>query len=494
MINYMSPARIELAHLVPETSTLSTELRAQRSNTIAFFLTQWIAIFSLWCSYWMSVPMFDQIDHTPQFLQDQAASLLVYQAVLTDEVGRAFLALLKTIDKLRHSLEHDKKDYLHAYGRWFYALAHKNQSWQDYLVEKILRANNPFTRQVQRFDLEALSPALVAAANHDLQALYCLYKFHNTDLEQWTKEVFPSSYKPVFWIQDTAFSSDKFSLHTCENWPAALPDLATHYRTYGTGLFAEYQALQWHSGKLTGVAYPDRVHLHDLVGCDQQRDQLVRNTEALLSGYSALHVLLYGSRGSGKSSLVKSLLTEYGERGLRLVEVTKSELIHLPLIVDQLRQIPNKFILFVDDLSFEEDEDTYKALKVVLEGNLTARPQNVVVYATSNRRHLIREFFGDRPQPGADDEVHGWDTVQEKLSLSDRFGLTLTFIPADQKLYLRMVHHLAQQAGLSLKLEDLEFQALQWALQHNGRSGRTARQFVDFIKADLALFLSKPNG
>jgi uncharacterized protein len=438
----------------------------------------------------MSVPMFDQMD-TPQFLQDQAASLLVYQAVLTDEVGSAFLALLKAVDKLQHSLEPDKKDYLYAYGRWFYALAHKNQSWQNHLVEQILRADNPFTQQVQKLDFEALSPALVTAAKHDLQVLHRLYKFRSTHLEQWTKEVFPSSYESVFWTQ--ALSSDKFSLHDCDNWPAALPDLSAHYRTWGTGLFAEYQALQWHSGKLFGVAYPDRVHLQDLVGCDQQRDQLVKNTEALLSGYPALHVLLYGSRGSGKSSLVKSLLTEYGGRGLRLVEVTKSELIHLPMIVDQLRQIPQKFILFVDDLSFEEDEDTYKALKVVLEGNLTARPQNVVVYATSNRRHLIREFFGDRPQPGADDEVHGWDTVQEKLSLSDRFGLTLTFIPADQKLYLRMVHHLSQQAGLSLQPEDLEFQALQWALQHNGRSGRTARQFVDFIKADLALFQSKPS-
>jgi predicted AAA+ superfamily ATPase len=431
--------------------------------------------------------MFHQIENDAQFLQYQAASLLVYQAVLSGEVGSAFLELLKTVDKVQHSLEHDKKDYLYAYGRWFYALAQTNQSWQDYLVEQILRADNPFTRQVQKLDLKDLSPALLDAAKHDLQALHCLYKFSSDHLEQWTQEVFPSSYNPVFWSQDTATTSDKFSLHQCEDWSAALPDLATQYRTWGTGLFAEYQALQWHAGRLIGVAYPDRVCISDLVGCDSQRDQLVKNTEALLSGYPALHVLLYGSRGSGKSSFVKSLLTEYGGRGLRLIEVTKSELIHLPMIVDQLRQIPNKFILFVDDLSFEEDEDTYKALKVVLEGNLTARPQNVVVYATSNRRHLIREFFGDRPQPGSDDEVHGWDTVQEKLSLSDRFGLTLTFIPADQKLYLHIVHHLAQQAGLSLKPEDLEFRALQWALQHNGRSGRTARQFVDYIKADLAL-------
>jgi uncharacterized protein len=428
--------------------------------------------------------MFQQIENTPQFLQEQAASLLLYQDVLAGEVSNAFLELLGTID-MQHSLGHNKKDYLYAYGRWFYALASNNQSWQDYLVEQILRADNPFSQQVQKSALEDLSPALLAAAKHDLQALYCLYKFSSNHLEQWTQEVFPKSYSPVFWSQDTATNSDTFSLHTCEDWSAALTDLATQYRTWGTGLFAQYQALQWHQGKLIGVAYPDRSYISNLVGYVDQREQLVKNTEALLSGYPALHVLLYGSRGSGKSSFVKSLLTEYGERGLRLVEVTKSELIHLPTIVDQLRPIPNKFILFVDDLSFEEDEDTYKALKVVLEGNVTARPQNVVVYATSNRRHLIREFFGDRPQP-ADDEVHGWDTVQEKLSLSDRFGLTLTFIPADQKLYLNIVHHLAKQANIRLKPEDLEFQALQWALQHNGRSGRTARQFIDFLQADLA--------
>jgi predicted AAA+ superfamily ATPase len=435
----------------------------------------------------MTVQMFNQIDNTPQFLQYQAASLLVYQSVLSNEVGSAFLGLLKTIDKLQHSSEHDRKEYLYAYGRWFHALAHANQSWQDYLVEQIQRADNPFTQQAQKFALEDLPPVLIDAAKHDLQALQGLYKFSSEHIEQWTQEALPNSYKLVFWSQQTSTPSDNFSLHTCESWPAVLEELVTYYRCCGTGIFAEYQALQWHDGKLIGVAYPDRVRISDLVGCDAQRDLLVKNTEALLSGYPALHVLLYGSRGSGKSSLVKSLLTEYGSRGLRLVEVTKSELINLPIIVDRLRQIPKKFILFVDDLSFEEDEDTYKALKVVLEGNLTARPQNVVVYATSNRRHLIREFFGDRPQAVSSDEVHGWDTVQEKLSLSDRFGLTLTFIPADQKLYLQMVHHLAQQSGIPLESKDLEFQALQWAVQRNGRSGRTARQFVDFLQADLGL-------
>ena len=196
--------------------------------------------------------------------------------------------------------------------------------------------------------------------------------------------------------------------------------------------------------------------------------------------------------------VVKGLLQKFSDspdgdsfasRGLRLIEVAKSDLKDLPVIVEQLRAVPQKFIIFVDDLSFEDDDDAFKALKVVLEGSITARSQNVVVYATSNRRHLVREFFGDRPRPSEGDEVHAWDTVQEKLSFSDRFGLTLTFEPANQDTYLKIVQHLAVQSGIPLTQEEVEYRALQWATRHNGRSGRTARQFIDFLKADLALLV-----
>ena len=146
-----------------------------------------------------------------------------------------------------------------------------------------------------------------------------------------------------------------------------------------------------------------------------------------------------------------------------------------------LRQQPQKFIIFVDDLSFEEDDDIFKSLKVVLEGSIRAKAQNVVVYATSNRRHLVREFFDERPRPSDAQEIHTWDTVQEKLSFSDRFGLTLTFQRPNQDKYLSIVRHLADQATLSLSPADLAFRAKQWATRHNGRSGRTARQFVDFL-------------
>ena len=220
-----------------------------------------------------------------------------------------------------------------------------------------------------------------------------------------------------------------------------------------------------------------------MVAYESPKETLIKNTEILLSGQLALHVLLYGSRGSGKSSLVKALLNEYAHRNLRLIEVAKSELKSLPQIVEYLRNKPQKFIIFVDDLSFEEDDDAFKALKVVLEGAITARPKNVVVYATSNRRHLIREYFADRPKPQDADEVNSWDTVQEKLSFSDRFGLTLTFEPASQSCYLQIVQHLVKLSNLQISTEELNALALQWATRHNGRSGRTARQFVDFLRA-----------
>ncbi|UBF27932.1 ATP-binding protein [Kovacikia minuta CCNUW1] len=427
---------------------------------------------------------------SPHSLLCQAASLLIYQSVLDGEVGLAFLELLQTLCHAEQTDATGRLDCLRAYSRWFKSLASRNQSWQDYLLTGILKDDNPFTRQVQRVQMADLSASLIAATRQDLQRLQTLYECNLEQISEWVKVAADLATAPVVWEQERSeptLSRLKSALKGTQAWADGLETLAEFYRREGVGLFAEYRALRWQAGQLLGIAHPDPVQITDLVGYESQKETLLKNTEFLLSGYPALHVLLYGSRGSGKSSLVKGLLHQFGDRGLRLVEVAKSDLKDLPLIVEPLRELPQKFIIFVDDLSFEEEEDAYKALKVVLEGNLTARPQNVVVYATSNRRHLIREFFGDRPRPRDNEEIHAWDTVQEKLSFSDRFGLTLTFEPADQTTYLQIIHHLAGQAGIPLSPEDLQHRALQWATRHNGRSGRTARQFVDFLKADLAI-------
>ena len=447
------------------------------------------------------MPMANTSSYTKvQYLQRQAASLLLYQSVLQGEVGMAFVELLQAI---RYT-DADARGCLQAYGSYFHALAAKNQNWEDYLITQILFCDNPFTKLAQVREFEDLPPALVAAVRHDLEVLQSLYECSSASLSEWIQGVAHMPISPVVWYKEQELlGGETFAtyLQELDNWGDAVEELAAYYRQCGSGLFAEYRALRWQAGQFIGIRYSDPIKLSALVGYESQKDALLKNTEFLLSGEMALHVLLYGSRGSGKSSLVKSLLNEYSDvsgkdkaqGSLRLLEVAKSDLKDLPEIVEHLRGVSQKFIIFVDDLSFEEDDDAFKALKVVLEGNLTARSQNVVVYATSNRRHLIREFFVDRPTPKDNDEIHAWDTMQEKLSFSDRFGLTLTFEPADQKTYLKIVQHLTAQAEINITQEYLEFQALQWATRHNGRSGRTARQFVDFIKADLKLFGANNN-
>ncbi|MBE7381082.1 MAG: ATP-binding protein [Leptolyngbya sp. SIO1E4] len=414
-----------------------------------------------------------------QRYQQQAVGLLLYQSVLDTPISQALLALLEAL-----CLE-DSAQCLTAYGVWFRTLAEHQQTWQAHLLEQILIADNPFSQQAQRQPVQELPAALLEAACHDLRRLQKLYGCQSQQLSQWVQTVCQIPETPVVWSLDNETLS-AVSFTDLPDWQDGLVELATYYRNRGVGIFGKYQVFRWQADRLIGIPYPDPVQLNDLAAYDHPRQQLLQNTEFLLNGTAALHVLLYGSRGAGKSSLVKALVNHYCDRGLRLIQVDKAELVNLPTIVEQVRGLPQKFIIFVDDLSFEEDDDAFKALKVVLEGNVNARAHNVVVYATSNRRHLVREYFSERPRPKDQDEIQAWDTLQEKLSFSDRFGLTLTFEAADQKTYLKIVHHLAIQAQISLESTEIEERALKWATRHNGRSGRTARQFIDFLASELA--------
>ena len=270
------------------------------------------------------------------------------------------------------------------------------------------------------------------------------------------------------------------------NAEEVLDKLLAHYRQHGVGLLARYRAFRWTGQRLEGIAYPARGGAQ-LVGLERVLERLAQNTEAFLACQPAQHTLLYGPRGSGKSTAVKRLLPRYAEDGLRLIELPAMHLFDLPSIIEPLRGRPHRYVLFVDDLSFAGEDKSYTPLKTLLEGSLTERPENVLVYATSNRRHLVSERFSDRPDPLNDpsySDVHAWDTQHERLALADRFGLTLTFPNATQSRYLDIVRELAAQGELGA--EDLDARAVRFAEWGNGYSGRTAQQFVDALRAGLA--------
>jgi predicted AAA+ superfamily ATPase len=233
-------------------------------------------------------------------------------------------------------------------------------------------------------------------------------------------------------------------------------------------------------GVLQPVRHVHRIRLSDLRGITGQIDKVEQNTRQFIDGEPANNVLLTGARGTGKSSIVKALLNKYSRQGLRLIEVEKNDLVDLPYIVDQVAARPERFLLFCDDLSFHGAEDGYIALKVALDGSISTTSENLLIYATSNRRHLMPEYMTENLETRyVGDEIHPGESVEEKISLSERFGLWVTFYPFDQDEYLDIVLHWLKSLGCSARdAETVRAEALQWALQRGSRSGRVAYQFA----------------
>ncbi|MDE6034483.1 MAG: ATP-binding protein [Ruminococcus sp.] len=245
---------------------------------------------------------------------------------------------------------------------------------------------------------------------------------------------------------------------------------------YGYGQYAEYKMFIFKDSKITPVKYPDTQRLDHLYGYERQRQSVIDNTLALFDGKPAQNVLLYGDAGTGKSSSVKAIVNEYADRGLRLIEITKEQLRDIPQIIDEISHNPLKFIIFIDDLTFTSGEDCFGSLKAMLEGSASARSDNIVIYATSNRRHLVKETFSEREG----DDVHRNDTMQELISLSARFGLRVNFSRPDKNEFIRIAGELAKQKGLTFDEKDFELKAERFVMTSgNGRSPRTAKQFVN---------------
>ena len=247
---------------------------------------------------------------------------------------------------------------------------------------------------------------------------------------------------------------------------------------FGYGIYAKYNVFLVNEGEIVPVKYPDGIRLSQLSGYEAERREVIDNTLALLRGRPANNVLLYGDCGTGKSSTVKAVANEFADRGLRLIELKKKQLHEIPNIVRHISRNPLKFIVFIDDLSFTEDDDDFAALKAILEGGVSSTAPNLAIYATSNRRHMVRETFSAREG----DEIHRNDSMQELLSLSERFGLRVVFRKPDKKLYLSVVKDIAARYGLDIPEEELFLRAEQYAIARGGRSPRAAKQLVELLK------------
>ena len=408
--------------------------------------------------------------------------------VLESPVAHDLLTLLELLEAERP----DPGAVAKVFGRLWEGLALEDErllpdAWQSHLVGRVLDDENPFSLGAEKGEMK---PVVLEQARRDLHTLRGLFELDAAMLLGRVESAVPDL--AGFWVPWTNLEPAEESprhtiarkLSAAGDWGRCAELLVGHYARHGAGPFGHHRAFHWRDGRLQAVSRPDPVRLVELVAYEREREPLIRNTERFLAGLPAHHALLYGLPGTGKSSTVKAILNEYAGEGLRLVEVTKEDLAELPRVLEVLRGRGPRFVLFVDDLSFEEHEVEYKALKALLEGSVEEPPGNVRLYATSNRRNLIRESFSDRADAG--DDVHARDTMQEKLSLAARFGLRVTFPSPDQSRYLQIVAGLARERGLEVPAEDLRERALLWDRWHAGRSGRTARQFVDELEAELA--------
>ena len=313
--------------------------------------------------------------------------------------------------------------------------------------------------------IDGPAPAVLGAATHDIEALCALLALDGAALKS-----------------AAAARLGTPALTGLSDFPAAAPlpfrdgaALASYYRAQGYGFFAQSSAFAVRDdGQVSPITHPDTIRLRDLPGYERQKQQILKNTLAFLDGREANNILLYGDKGTGKSSTVKAVVNEYAERGLKIIEMSPRHITCFPKIFAETLRSPFKFIVFLDDLSFSREDDNFAALKAFIEGGLAGKPANLVIYATSNRRHLIRESFADREG----DEVRVRDSLETVTSLSDRFGLEITFSVPDRDEYLYIVDQLAAESGVDLPGEQLHLLAERFALRRNGRSPRTARQFI----------------
>lgn len=357
------------------------------------------------------------------------------------------------------------EEAVERYTRLFYALHTEGcGSLGQWLYDKLRYLEAPYPRALERGTAD---PVLEAAARRDVETFRRLAGLDCAGVVARIKELVSARFDPV--------------LEDLPRWEAQVPftfeALRAFYLSHGAGVFAQYRAFLWEAGALMPVADPDCPSPEEMMGYELQRNQVIANTRAMLEGNPVNNVLLYGDSGTGKSATVKSLLSIPGFEDLRLIEIQKEALGDLPRLIRTLAGRRRKFILFIDDLAFDQDDRTYSVLKTILEGGLERRPANVAIYATSNRRHLVRQTFSDR----AGDEVDAFETITEKTSLSERFGLRIPYLTLNKAEFLSLVDRMAALHGIEAGSGALHPAAVKWEMHHPGRTPRTAKQFINSL-------------
>ena len=391
--------------------------------------------------------------------------LVVFRSLLDDPV------VAKLLD-LTDRMEAGAPGYgpvCDAVAQFEAALFEHTTNWGSYLSAAVLEAETVCVRQAAA---GTLAPVLQTALDSELAFLQALCGLT-------LDELLAAAGSAAGQAQELDF---------LPRWETAQLDLPAAYTQRmsevgrkGYGMFTKHHVFTVENGQLVPVKYPDPQRLSELPGSEKEREKVIANTRALLAGMPANNVLLYGDAGAGKSSAVKAIANEFAPDGLRLVEVKKNQLYQIPDLMDRLAANPLKFILFIDDLSFTANDDNFAALKAILEGSVGGRAKNIAVYATSNRRHLIKETLTDR----TGDDIHEADTRQELMSLSARFGLTVTFQRPEKARFETILAELAKQHGIDMPMDQLLVKAEAFAIRAGGRSPRVAKQFIEQCEAGV---------
>ena len=408
--------------------------------------------------------------------------------------------LLEKMTMLMEDISHPK--VLYGKGGEYFACIHQlvemagtygfaGNLWHDYLTYLLVNHENAFSTACEI--VGPVEGTINAFAMHDFEIFKQLYDFDLKELEK----IYPSVDSSLITNYQNINEGSKFfnkrirdrictlaeKLAKAESTKEFMDDMVQFYKEFGVGKLGLHKAF-----RIDGTVTPARivpitniahVHLDDLVGYEIAKKKLIDNTEAFVQGRPANNCLLFGDAGTGKSSSIKGILNQYYDQGLRIIEAYKHQFKDLNDIIAQVKNRNYKFIIYMDDLSFEEFEIEYKYLKAVIEGGLEKKPDNILIYATSNRRHLVREKFSDKEERR--DDLHASDTVQEKLSLVARFGVSIFFCAPDKKQFQNIVQTLAERHHVEMPEEELLLEANKWELQHGGLSGRTAQQFIDYL-------------